>query len=225
LCFFTGRHLDQQETNRAGGYRNKVRPLNVTEFADRIDYFLGLYDSAITQAQLNLLDSHDTPRFLTSASGDVASLKLAMLFMFTYPGAPCLYYGDEIGMDGCHDPECRKSFPWDKSRWNGDILSYTKQCISLRQTYPALRRGSFHRLYANDGVYIFGRKMNDETLVIALNAAEQEKSLDIGLEAFGLPNGPLAAIFGEARAKVQGGKIVGLKLTPRSAVVLKGKEK
>jgi neopullulanase len=200
LSFFTGKHLDQQETNRAGGYRNKVRPLNVSEFADRIDHILNLYDPAITQAQLNLLDSHDTPRFLTSAGGDVASLKLAMLFMFTYPGAPCLYYGDEIGMDGCHDPECRRSFPWDKSRRNDGLLSYTKKCTALRQAHPALRRGSYHRLYAADGVYVFGRKMNDEKLVIALNAAEQEKSLDIAVEALGLPNGPLAAIFGEARA-------------------------
>jgi len=224
LGFFTGGHLDQQETNRAGGYRNKVYSLDATEFARRIDHNLGLYDPAITQAQLNLLDSHDTPRFLTSASGDVESLKLAMLFMFTYPGAPCIYYGDEIGMDGRHDPECRKSFPWDKSRWNGDLLNYTKKCISLREKHPALRRGSFHRLYANDGVYVFGRKMNDEKLVIALNAAEQARTVDVSVEALGLPNGPLAAIFGEARAKAQGGKIVGLNLAPRSAVVLEGKK-
>jgi len=225
LGFFTGKHLDQKETNRAGGYRNKVHSLDVTEFAWRIDHNLSLYDPAITQAQLNLLNSHDTPRFLTSAGGDLASLRLAMLFMFTYPGAPCLYYGDEIGMDGRHDPDCRKSFPWDKSRWNDDLLSYTKQCISLRQEHPALRRGSYHRLYAADGVYAFGRKMNDEKLVIALNAAEQEKSLDIAVQALGLPDGKLATIFGEARAKVQDGKILGLKLAPRSAVVLKGKEK
>jgi glycosidase len=143
--------------------------------------------------------------------------------MFTYPGAPCLYYGDEIGMDGRHDPECRKSFPWDTTKWNNDLLSYTKKCIAMRQKHPALRRGSYHRLYAADGVYVFGRKMNDETLVIALNAANQEKSPDIAMEALGLPNGPLTAIFGEARAKVQGGKLVGLKLSPRSAVVLKWK--
>ena len=67
--------------------------------------------------------------------------------------------------------------------------------------------------------------MNDEKLVIALNAAEQEKSLDIAVQALGLPDGKLATIFGEARAKVQDGKILGLKLAPRSAVVLKGKEK
>jgi hypothetical protein len=95
----------------------------------------------------------------------------------------------------------------------------------LRQAHPALRRGSFHRLYANDGVYAFGRKLNDETLVIALNAAEQGCTVDIAVESLGLPNGPLAAIFGEPKAKVQDGKILGLKLSPRSAVVLKGKEK
>ncbi|MFH1907851.1 MAG: glycoside hydrolase family 13 protein [Chloroflexota bacterium] len=223
LGFFTGKHLDQKETNRAGGYRSKVRPLNVTEFAERIEHILALYDPAITQVQLNLLDSHDTPRFITSASGDQASLRLAMLFMFTCPGAPCLYYGDEIGLDGRHDPECRKSFPWDKSRWNDGLLSYTKACVSLRQAHPALRRGSFHRLYANDGVYVFGRKLNDETLVTALNAAEQGRTVDIAVDALGLTNGPLATIFGEASAEIQKGKILALKLAPRSAVVLKGK--
>jgi neopullulanase len=223
LGFFTSGHLDQKETNRAGGYRDKVHPLHVTEFAERIDHILGLYDPAITQAQLNLLDSHDTPRFLTSAGGDQASLRLAMLFMFTYPGAPCIYYGDEIGLDGRHDPDCRKSFPWDESRWNSDLLTYTKQCIALRKAHPALRRGSYHRLVASDEVYAFGRKLNDERLVIALNAADQVRTVDIAVDALGLTNGPLATIFGEASAEIQKGKILALKLAPRSAVVLKGK--
>jgi neopullulanase len=223
LGFFSGRHLDQQETQRAGGYHNKVHPLDAHGFADRIDHILRLYDPAITQVQLNLLDSHDTPRFLTCANGDLASLKLAMLFMFSYPGAPCVYYGDEIGLDGRHDPDCRKSFPWDKSRWNHDLLSYTKQCIALRQAHPALRRGSYHRLYAHDGVYVFGRKLDDEKLVIALNAAEQSRTVEVNVEPLGLPDGALAAVFGEAQARVQAGRIASLAIPPRRAVVLKEK--
>ena len=223
LGFFTSKHLDLQETKRAGGYRNKVRHLSGTEFAAQVDHILGLYFPAINQVQLNLLDSHDTPRFLTSASGDLASLELAMLFMFTCPGAPCVYYGDEIGLDGCQDPECRKSFPWEQMKWNKALFSYTKGCISMRHTHPALRRGSYHPLYSSESLYVFGRKLDEETLVIAINAGEQEDSVTFTVDALDLPEGPLETIFGNATATVQNGQVRGLKLAPRSAIVLKVK--
>jgi cyclomaltodextrinase / maltogenic alpha-amylase / neopullulanase len=223
LGFFTGNYLDIQETKRAGGYRNKIRHLNGSEFATQVDHILGLYDPAVNQVQLNLLDSHDTPRFLTSASGDLASLELALLFMFTFPGAPCIYYGDEIGLDGRQDPECRKSFPWDAAKWNESLLKYTKGCISLRHTHPALRRGTFHTLYSNENIYAFGRKLQTETLVIVINAGEQGYNLDFPVETLGLPDGSLETLFGKGNAVVQTGRFSGLKLAPRSAVVLKSK--
>lgn len=220
LGFFAGKHLDQKETNRAGGYRDKVRPLNVTEFAKSIDQILGWYDPAITQAQLNLLDSHDTPRFITSAGGDWASLRLAMLFMFTYPGAPCLYYGDEIGMDGRHDPDCRRAFPWDEDRWDDDLLGYTKTLVKLRMAHHALRRGSYHRLYATDEVYAFGRKLDAETIVIILNASTDTRTMDIPVESLALPDGNLRTLWGAATGTVQTSILRGMKLAPRNAVVL-----
>ena len=87
-------NLDLKEMRRAGGYHS-VRPLDQREFTAAIDHLLAMYDPAVTQAQLNLLDSHDTPRFITCARGDESALRLATLFMFTYPGAPSIYYGDE----------------------------------------------------------------------------------------------------------------------------------
>lgn len=208
-----------------GEYKNYLRPLTAKSFAERIDYILNLYDPAVTQVLLNLLDSHDTPRFITTAKGDLSALRLAMLFMFTYPGAPCIYYGDEIGLQGRQDPDCRKSFPWDESRWNRDLFSYTKQCNALRKAYPSLRHGTYHRLYASNGVYAFGRKLKDETLVIALNADDEGHTMDIPADVLGLTDGPLTAVFGEASAEVQKGKILVLKLAPRSVAVLKEKQR
>ena len=219
LGFFTGKHLDLQETRRAGGYRNRIRHLTGTEFAAQIDHVLSLYDPTINQVQLNLLDSHDTPRFLTSASGDLASFEMAMLFMFTCPGAPCIYYGDEIGLDGCQDPECRRSFPWDDSKWNNSLLKYTKACISLRHTYPALRRGNYQCLYSSEDIYVFLRKQDDETLVIAFNVGDQNYDLTFDVDALQLPEGPLETIFGKSNASVQRGRFIALKLATRSAVV------
>ena len=219
LGFFIGDRLDLNKTGYPGGYRD-VRPLDAIQFADRIDTILSLYDPAITQAQLNLLDSHDTPRFITSADGDPSALRLALLFMFTYPGAPCVYYGDEIGLDGRHDPDCRKSFPWDQAKWDHDLLAFVKQCIALRKAHPALRRGWYHRLYADDGVYIFGRRLDDETLVIALNAAPAARSIDVPVNALGLDDGPLPDVWSDAQYTVADGMLRELKLAPRNGVVL-----
>jgi cyclomaltodextrinase len=77
------------------------------------------YEPAVSQLQLNLLDSHDTPRFLSLAGGDRSALRLATLIQMTLPGAPCIYYGDEIGLEGREDPDCRRSYPWDPARQDG----------------------------------------------------------------------------------------------------------
>ena len=66
---------------------------------------------AVTAVQLNLLGSHDTPRALTICGSDLDSLRIATLLQMTLPGAPCIYYGDEIGMAGSMDPLCRRGFP------------------------------------------------------------------------------------------------------------------
>ena len=222
LGFFAGERLDLPETRRAGGYRDALRgPIDAAEFADRIDRILGLYDPAITQAQLNLLDSHDTPRFVTSAGGDQASLRLALLFMFAYPGAPCLYYGDEIGLTGRHDPDCRKAFPWDDSEWDRDLLAFVKKCIALRRAHPALRRGSYHRLYARDGVYAFGRQLDGDTLIVALNTAKETHMIDVPLGGLGLSEGGVSDVWGQSRYTVAGETLRQLKLAPRSGTVLK----
>ncbi len=72
---------------------------------------------------LNVISTHDTPRFRSMAGGDAASLRLGWLVLMTMPGAPCIYYGDEIGLAGEMDPDCRAAFPWDESRWDRELLA------------------------------------------------------------------------------------------------------
>jgi cyclomaltodextrinase / maltogenic alpha-amylase / neopullulanase len=218
LGFLCGDHLDIPETSRAGGYRNTIRHLSAEEFANEIETILGWYDLEINQAQLNLLDSHDTPRFLTCASGDLDSLKLAYLFMFTYPGAPCIYYGDEIGMDGKQDPECRKSFLWNESAWNNQLLDYVKSLTHLRHSHKTLRRGTFHKLNANDGTYAFARKFEDDNLVIALNASKDIMKIKVPAEAISTsPN----IVWGQASLSSEGENTF-VQIDARSGVVLSG---
>jgi glycosidase len=157
--------------------------MDAPAFADEIDRLLNLYHPNITQTQFNLLDSHDMPRFLTCVGNDKSALKLAWLFLMTIPGAPSIYYGDEIGLDGRHDPECRKSFPWDKSRWDQDLFDYLKGAITLRKDNPALRRGALERLWSENGVYSFGRTLDGESLIVALNASEEPRTIEVPCEA------------------------------------------
>jgi cyclomaltodextrinase len=136
--------------------------------------------------------------------------------MLTFPGAPCIYYGDEIGVDGEHDPDCRKSFPWDESKWNRDLLDYLKSAISLRKSQPALRRGTFERLWSADGVYAFGRALDGESIIVALNTSEEPRQVDVRYEAKKKPK----ALFGQpSDVESKNGKLR-ITIPTRSGVVL-----
>ncbi|MFZ1043453.1 MAG: glycoside hydrolase family 13 protein [Anaerolineales bacterium] len=219
LGFFTGKHLDLNETLKAGGYQGHVGHIDANEFAKRIDSILGMYAPEVTRVQLNLLGSHDTPRFLTCAGRDLNSLKLALTFIFTYPGAPCLFYGDEIGLYGRHDPECRQPFPWDQSKWNHDLRDFVKGLIALRKAHPALRGdGSYKKLYAADGIYVFERASEGETLVIALNASEAAHKVEVKADTRSQSQRQI--LFGQADVETDK-ETLRLNLAPRSGVILK----
>lgn len=204
-----------------GGMQKVLRPLNAAEFADRIDYLLSLYQPEINQAQLNLLDSHDTARFLTVAGGDVDVLKLAYIFLLTYVGAPCIYYGDEVGMDGGPDPECRKSFNWDVKTWNHELRAYFKQLIQIRKDEPALRRGTYQRIYADADVIAYARQYDSETLIIVINTAVVEKQPLIPTANLGISNAGLKALFGSPSGVIENGVIPDFHIGARSGMIFK----
>ncbi len=183
LAFFTkpdelNRSLLQPESY------GPVGTLSAEEFGRALQDGLDRYSPEVTYSQLNLLDSHDTARFLTIANRDMAVLKLALLTMFTFPGAPMLYYGDEIGMEGGRDPDCRRSMIWDPARWDSRLLDTTRRLIQLRKQHPALRRGEFKTMYADQKTYAFARWNSEETIVVALNSGPLSTKFD-------LPLGPL----------------------------------
>lgn len=221
LGFFGGDRLDTSV--RPGGF--KLRRLNATAFADAVDHMLALYDWQVTLVQLNLLSSHDEPRFLTMVQGDKEALKLATLFQMTFPGAPCIYYGDEIGLTGGRDPDCRRTFPWDTGAWDRDLLDFFRRATRLRHAHPVLRRGRYLRLYTNDrhGVYAFARYFEGkemEALVVVLNNGTGEYKLSVPLKELFTEGSRLQNIWGEGEAWVKNGRATGLTLPPRSGAVL-----
>jgi neopullulanase len=131
--------VDMDATTRTlthGHSYGAIETYDARQFAQRLETLLAWYPSAIASAQLNLLGSHDTARFLTIARGDTSALKLAYLTMMTYPGAPMLYYGDEIGLEGGRDPDCRRAMLWDHTRWDPDLLGAVTRTSPGNATSP-----------------------------------------------------------------------------------------
>jgi cyclomaltodextrinase / maltogenic alpha-amylase / neopullulanase len=188
------------------GYKHLGGSIDAKAFALECNKLMALYPWDITLAQLNLLGSHDTPRVLSIIGNDIPTLKLLLILQMGFPGAPCVYYGDEIGLEGERDPDCRRGMPWDENAWNQDIFEFTKSVIKARKAIPALRRGSFNILHAEGMTAMFERVHDSSRAVIALNAGETAVSL-------GLP--------GEYRDALTGTRVEGkLELPARSGVML-----
>lgn len=183
--FFIGDRLDKSLVNDGEGQAH-VSKLSAKQFAGRIELILSRYDKDIVYSQYNLLDSHDTARLLTMCGGDLRVMKLAVLMMMMYPGAPAIYYGDEIGIDGGKDPDCRKAFNWDENFWNKDLRAYYKKLIEIRKKYSCIRHGSYRTVYADDAknMYVFKREYNGEKVLVLINNSEQDNSIDFSLEGF-----------------------------------------
>ncbi len=182
LGFAAGRHLDRATIAQQAELSRTVAPLDAAGFAERLRRTLTAYDPAVVAAQLNLLDSHDTPRFVSMAGGDRAALRLAMLLQMTLPGAPCIYYGDEIGMEGRADPDCRRAFSWNRSSWDADLRGFVRRVIALRRAHPALRaEGSFRTVAARGMTHVHLRGGGGELFVVAINAGEAADRIELAL--------------------------------------------
>jgi cyclomaltodextrinase len=206
-----------------------LEPISGAALGVWIEQVLALYPRAVNEVQLNLLDSHDTPRFLTMVGGDKQALRLAILFQMTYPGAPCLYYGDEIGIgapvlpqpwDPAYDPSCRPGMPWDAAQQDLELRDYVKRAIALRTAHPVLRRGTYRSLGGDATLYAFSRQLGAEQMLVVLNAGLQARTVDLPAPD-GLPEGQmLVDIWGGGQALVAGGAIRNLQLPAQSGAVL-----
>lgn len=145
--------------------------LDAEGFANAIGKQLSRYPLQASEVAFNLLDSHDTPRLLTLCDGNKAKMKLAALFQFTYSGTPCIYYGDEVGLDGGPDPDCRKCMEWDPKHQDHDLFAFYQKLIKVRKQLAPLRTGSLKFLLAEKGgsKLAYERVQNGEKVLVLLN--------------------------------------------------------
>ena len=184
--------------NVAGHSYDTMPPKTATEYGEHIAWLLKLYDWEIQLTQLNLLDSHDTARLLNIAGGDKTTVRLATLLLLTFPGAPSIFYGDEIGLPGDLDPDSRRTMPWSTpEQWDATALLFHKKLIGLRHDHSALRTGRFQQLYADDAVFAFARIGEGETIIVAVNAAEEPRSVTIPLHGLTI-SARASGLYGQA---------------------------
>jgi glycosidase len=191
---------------------------NAVQFSERINGLFIAYKPENLSAMYVPLDSHDTERFKTLVGGNTDKLKLAFLFQMAFPGAPAVYYGDEIGQEGGKDPDSRRAFPWKEADWNQELRAWVKTLIALRKRTPSLRRGNYLRLLAEDGHYAFARALGEDKVLVTLNATSQARKIEVPCAVLGWGEGRLvqSLISGE-KYTVSGGKL-SLNLSPWSGV-------
>jgi len=193
-----------------------------------------------------LLGNHDKSRFMAYADGDLPDpgepdefvvgwtkppkvdkessyekLKLAFTFVLTTPGAPTIYYGDEIGMTGAQDPDNRRMFP-DPNKLTAaekSVWEHVSKLNSLRSKHPAIRYGSRRAIQADQQSYAVIRAYLGDRVLIVYNRSDQPAKLDLNVGPEFL-DGPLKDRLGSlARAEVKNG-FLGLTLPPRSSALL-----
>ena len=152
------------------------KTISSDEFSDILAGNRMLYMDSVTKQMWNLIDSHDTKRFLTECNEDLDSMKLAVAFQFTYLGVPYIYYGDEVGMNGGDDPFNRRCMVWDKEKQNSNMLEYFKKLIRIRKENKALIYGDYNELYCRDNIIVFERNYSNENMLIIINNNCKNKS-------------------------------------------------
>jgi glycosidase len=161
------------------------RSINAEQFDARVNFLLMRYKQNIQYAQMNLLGSHDTTRFLSLCGGDVRKLKLAALFLMTHVGIPSIYYGDEKGLTGIgKDEEYRKPMLWMDDSYSKEIFNFYKKLVSIRRRYMPIMLGNYTTVKADIGknLYVFSRREGEEKLTIALNNGERVQNLELSVE-------------------------------------------
>lgn len=229
----------------AKGFADSGDQLSMTEFANRIASIREDYPDAALYSAMNLLDSHDTVRLLwamTPGNANTAEKelnaanlsagkqmqKIASLIQFTLPGAPTIYYGDEVAMTGGDDPDDRRTYPWtDKGGMpDMDMFAHYQQLAALHSDIPALTAGNLQILLADDAneVAAYGRKTTADAAIVVINRSASARSVSIPVAGF-VPDGvAFDSLYGVANtgsvSAVASAGVIMVDLAPKSAWLL-----
>ncbi|AIQ64273.1 cyclomaltodextrinase [Paenibacillus stellifer] len=173
-------------------------------FSNRLGSLLMRYPQQTNEAIFNLLCSHDTPRLLNCLGEDKRRMKLAVVFLFTFIGTPCIFYGDEIGLTGEGDPDCRKCMEWDPAKQDHELHDFYRTLIGLRKNHVTLRSGRYRMLKAcrDESCLVYEREDSKQQFTIWMNNSAEPRTLTLPFETDDWRD----ALSGN-RVKTDGGRI------------------
>jgi alpha-glucosidase len=159
----------------------------------------------IAQQQFNLLGTHDTARICHVVECQSGLSRLAVALLLTYPGVPCIYYGDEIGLDG----DTRACMNWDRSSWDHDLRAFYQQLIRLRKTSSALINGGFQVLLIEENTFAYVRDSErDLVVVVAHRGSTNRSAFPLPVAQGAIPDGTeFVEVISGARATVIAGRL------------------
>ena len=176
-----------------------VKDGDVIQLADTLASLCTNYPEPVLHSLMNIIGTHDTARILSVLSdtdfpeGKMAMshfhltdeqliiakkrLKLASLLQFTLPGVPCVYYGDEAGMEGGADPFNRRCYPWGYE--DTELIEWYKNLSRLRAGHTCFKHGAYTLVEARAGLFAFTRGVGQERVLIAVNVSDGDRVLNI----------------------------------------------
>lgn len=145
-----------------------TRTITASTFLGNLGFQRGNIHSAAYPLLWNLAGSHDTARLLHLCGENKQRQKLAAALQLLMPGMPMIYYGDEVGMTGAHDPDCRRGMLWDERRQDKDMLHWYRRLLTVRREVPVILGGKITSAEANDenGLIRIHRNLNGQKAVL-----------------------------------------------------------
>jgi glycosidase len=217
-------------TNRDFFAEGKTKP---SEYSQRLMRLYNSYVPQVSRNMMNLLSSHDTPRFLTVCKDNEQLHRLAATVQFTWVGAPSIYYGEELGMRGGADPDNRRGMEWNLATPANPMLRHYKKLIRLRNASRALQSGDPAFLLADDRAQslAYSRTVGDDVAIAAINRSLAPQTLAVPLPQTtamraAAKSGFVDGLSGRRIPATSSAKTVSLTLAPlQSAVLLPATQK
>ena len=154
--------------------------INVSQFVQNLGYLKGRLNKKCYPLMWNLIDSHDTARFLHLCNDNKKKQHLAAAFQLLLPGMPMVYYGDEYAMPGANDPDCRRGMYWDEEYQDKEMYNWYKKLMQVRKTHACIVEGEMIETIANDDedMIVMIRKNGEETIAMLFNCGNSAKEFN-----------------------------------------------
>uniref|UniRef100_UPI004026D2B2 glycoside hydrolase family 13 protein n=1 Tax=Agathobacter rectalis TaxID=39491 RepID=UPI004026D2B2 len=154
--------------------------INVSQFVQNLGYLKGRLNKKCYPLMWNLIDSHDTARFLHLCHDNKKKQHLAAAFQLLMPGMPMVYYGDEYAMPGANDPDCRRGMYWDEEYQDKEMYNWYKKLMQVRKTHACIVEGEMIETIANDDedTIVMIRKNGEETIAMLFNCGNSAKEFN-----------------------------------------------